>query len=79
MGLQIIKQPDGRYAIWSTVVDDFLQMDLRESEVHEFFGCRAYDEAAESAQCVMEQLECGERPYFQFTLTWKQAQAARRR
>ena len=79
MGLQIIKQPDGLFAIWSTVVDNFVDRDLGKCEVWEYFGHKAYGEAVEHAQRVMEQLERGEKPYFQFTMTWEQAQAARRR
>lgn len=33
MGRRVINQGDGLFAIWSTVVDDFLAEDLTEDEV----------------------------------------------
>ena len=28
MGHQVVKQPDGKYAVWSTIVDDFIFLGL---------------------------------------------------
>jgi hypothetical protein len=34
MGWRIIKQPTGRFARWSDVVDDFTDYDMTEQEAH---------------------------------------------
>ena len=36
MGRQIIEQPNGKYAIWSTIVDDFILEDITVEEYIEF-------------------------------------------
>lgn len=37
MGHQIIKQPDGRYLVWSTIVDDIVVYDADREEIIEWF------------------------------------------
>ena len=59
MGQQIIKQPNGLYAIWSTHVDDFLWYDMT---AEEYVKIRA-DEAAEEARELIRKMEAGECPY----------------
>ena len=45
MGYQVIRQPDGKLALWSTVVDSFVVVDATTDEIVEFFVQRAADEA----------------------------------
>lgn len=33
MSREIVKQPDGKFAVWSTIVDDFIYEDLSKDEV----------------------------------------------
>lgn len=70
MGLQIIRQPDGRYAVWSSIVDALLVEDATREDVAEWFARRAHAEAYDNAILVMGMLDRNERPYFQFTMTW---------
>lgn len=37
MGRAIVEQPNGKYAVWSTVVDDFIILDATENEVINFY------------------------------------------
>ncbi|WP_155722269.1 hypothetical protein [Leptospira weilii] len=32
MGRRIVKQPNGKFAMWSTYIDDFIQMGLTKEE-----------------------------------------------
>ena len=50
MARQIVKQPNGLYAMWSTIVDDFLHVDLTRDE---YITIRA----SEEAERVREELE----------------------
>lgn len=36
MARHLVKQPDGRYALWSTLSDSFLDKDLTEAEAVQF-------------------------------------------
>lgn len=48
MGRSIVEQPDGKYALFSTIVDDFIVCDLTEEELIEFCAQEAYDREKES-------------------------------
>jgi hypothetical protein len=43
MGRQIVKQPDGLYACWSTIVDDFIANNMTENEYIEFRANEVYE------------------------------------
>ena len=71
MGQQIVQQPDGKYAIWSSVVDDFVVVDCENAE--EVVDVMAEDSRREidkHVRRVLEQLASGGRPYHQFTKTF---------
>jgi hypothetical protein len=70
---QIIQQPNGRFALWSTNSDAITVVDASEEEVIEYFGQQAYDLAAEDVRRIIQELRKGERPYYQFTMTWDKA------
>jgi hypothetical protein len=78
VGHQIIKQPNGFYAVFSSIVDDFILLDATPDEIIE-------DEVADARRTITEYvrrkvaaLNRGEKPYYQFTMTWKQALKERR-
>jgi hypothetical protein len=72
---QIIQQPNGRFAVWSTVTDSLIVLDATREEL---ISWRA-EQAAEKARVATENElarvldPCNPRPYFQFTLTWEEA------
>ena len=45
MSRQIVKQPDGKLAVWSSIVDDFIIIDASEVELITFFRNEAAEEA----------------------------------
>ena len=57
MGNAIVKQPDGKYSIWSTICDNFIATDGTKEEVLEYFADRARKNALESWGKVFEDLE----------------------
>lgn len=73
MGQQIIRQPDGRYAVWSTIVEDFLLRDATQAQLVEWFIEDRRVEVVREVGRVVTALEKGEKPYYQFTMTWAEA------
>ena len=75
MGRQIIMQPDGRFAIWSSVVDDFILRDATEKDVIIKYMDHALDGLEERVRIAISTVQAGhaERSYSQFAMTWKEA------
>jgi hypothetical protein len=76
MGRQIIRQPDGRLAEFSTIVDAFVIYDATPEELAEIHAeeaaSRAREETLEAAQRAME---TGSSSRTQFAMTWDEAYA----
>lgn len=69
MSWQIVKQSDGRYAIWSTVVDGFIVEDAGKEEIIECYKERfeeKWKRKKKELNKTIEQLDEGKNPYFQF-------------
>jgi Lar family restriction alleviation protein len=67
MGRQIIKQPNGKYAIWSTIIDNFLYYNITKEE---YFKIRIEEEikhVREDLNDYFDELENGKSPYHQLT------------
>ncbi len=79
MARQIIKQPGGKYAIFSTVTDTLIVLDATAAELEEYFGEEAREAAVRGVRDIMTELEAGGRPYRQFTMTWEKAAEKSRR
>lgn len=75
MGHQILKQPDGRLAVFSSFTDTFVLMDATEGEVVDWFAERAAERERERTRAVLGHVFAGNprAAYFQFTLTWEEA------
>lgn len=69
MGQQIIKQPDGLYAVFSSVVDNFTTIDATADELIELFAEQAARDCRDRVKSIIERLDAGERAYHQFTMT----------
>jgi hypothetical protein len=75
MGQQIIQQPDGRLAVFSSVVDAFVVVDATPEELIEWRAEEAAKQARENTRAEIDRVLSGEpRPYCQFTLTWEEAE-----
>lgn len=75
MGRQIVRQPNGLYAVWSSVVDNFVLLDATESEVVEELAANAVEQLRKDVRRIVAQLEIGQRPYHQFTKTFEECVA----
>jgi hypothetical protein len=76
MPQQIIQQPDGRLAVFSTVVDAFIVLDATPDELIEYRAEEAAEKAREDTRREIDRVLSGEsRPYYQFTMTWEEAEA----
>ena len=75
MGQQIIKQPDGKLAVFSSVVDAFLVVDATPEEIIEWRAEEAAQKAREQTQRELAHVLAGEprKAYYQFTKTWEEA------
>lgn len=73
MANQIIKQPNGLYCIWSTVVDHITCYHMtRDALVEEFLSVQR-ERIETEVDRKLAQLEKGEKPYYQFTMTYEEA------
>ena len=72
MSKQIIKQSDGLYCIFSTIVDNLTEINCTKEEVLEEFQFRYGVYGKEKAEKIINQLENGEKPYFQFTMSFQE-------
>lgn len=79
MSHQIVLQPDGRLAVWSSVVDDWVFYNADAEELLDYYAERAAAEARESAAASIAAVLEG-RPrkvYYQFTRTFDELQLLR--
>ena len=76
MGMQIVQQPDGKYAIWSSVVDDFVIVDCDAvEEIIEAIVQDARRDITTAVENVVGKLNRGEKPYYQHTKTFHECLA----
>lgn len=54
---RILQQPDGRYAVWSTIVDDFILEDARERDLINWYTGRATTAEAEHITDRIDEIE----------------------
>jgi len=73
MGEQIIKQPNGLYCIWSSVVDDIILINATPEDIINERIEVARQEITRSVIDTVTKLNNGERPYYQFTKTFEEA------
>lgn len=75
MGQQIIKQPDGQLAVFSSVTDTFIVVDATPEELVEWRAEEAAETARERTRRELQKVLAGDpqRAYQQFALTWQEA------
>lgn len=73
MARQIIKQPDGLWAEYSTISDGFIITGATKDQIIRSRTQEAASEAKERCEQVFQKIESGDKPYFQFGLTWEEA------
>lgn len=70
MAEQIIQQPDGKYCVYTTIVDNITEYNLSRDEVLQRAGNTPYDKFR--MKRIVDMLDAGEKPYYQFTKTYEQ-------
>jgi hypothetical protein len=81
MGSQIIRQPSGKFAIFSSITDTIIVWDATEDEIVEWFAERAAEDAQRDARRLIGHVVAGNprEVYFQFAMTWDEALAKDRK
>lgn len=69
MGRQIIKQPNGKYCVFSSVVDSITDYDMSVEDIIKDWS-KSWGDVSEKVNEIIAKLERGEKPYYQFTLTF---------
>lgn len=70
MGRQIIKQPNGKYCIFSSIVDNVTHYDMTEDEIVEEWVNEYREQIVEKVKSIISKLENGEKPYNNFTKSY---------
>lgn len=70
MGRQIIKQPNGKYCIFSSIVDNVTHYDMSPEEIIETWANEAKQDIETKVKNIITELENDERPYHQFTMSF---------
>lgn len=73
MSWQIIKQPNGKYALWSSVVDNFVMYDATEQDIIDEFVDRERERVQRNVQEILDKIKAGEKAYYQFTMSFDEA------
>lgn len=73
MGTQIIKQPNGRFAVFSSRVNDFILMDATPLDIIEDLVSEYRKKVEEDVNKTIDALTKNEKPYYQFTLSFDEA------
>ena len=72
MGTQIIKQPNGKYLLWSSNEDRVVLYNGTPEEIVEFWLVETKAHFKDRVSLILKKLEEGEKPYCQFTLTFEE-------
>lgn len=72
MGRHIIKQPNGKLAIWSTIVDNFIMTDATPEEYVDFRINEETERVKKDLKEIFEKIEKGER-YHHTVYQWEEA------
>lgn len=75
MGHQIIRQPDGMLAVFSTGTDSWILYDATPEELIDHYAEGAAERAREDTRRAIAAVEAGEprRVYYQFVMTFEEA------
>ena len=71
MARQIIKQPNGKYCLFSSVIDNVIIYDATKEEIIDFLIEEQKDEITMNVNRQIEKLEKGSLPYSPFRLSYE--------
>lgn len=75
MGQQIIKQPNGKFALWSSIVDSFVMLDAEPKDIVDEWIADERQRVERAVTEIVDKLNRGEPAYYQFSMTWEEALA----
>ena len=76
MGHQIIRQPDGLYAVFSSVVDSWILYDATRQDIIDYYVEKAREDAERNMARILAAVdEDPRKAYYQFTMTFEEANA----
>lgn len=70
MGHQIIKQLNGLFCVYSTIVDDVVMYDATPTEIIEYRINEAKERIFKEVNEIIESLESGKKPYYADTMDY---------
>jgi len=73
MGHQVIKQPNGQFALYSSIVDDFVLVNATERDIVDRFVEEYAKDTRHKIEVIIQTLNAGGKPYYQFTKTFDEA------
>ncbi len=63
MARQIVIQPNGLYAMWSTIIDDFIKVDLTRDQYIEYRAKESYEDKKKEMTEMFNDIEDGDLCY----------------
>jgi len=72
MGWQIIQQPNKKFCIFSTVVDNIIYYNATKDQIIDYFLQEERKRVARNIEEIFQEIESGGKPYFQFTKSFEQ-------
>ncbi len=73
MGVQIIKQPNGKYALFSSICDGITHYNMSPRDIIEQWVADYRTKITKNVISTCNKLEQNIPPYYQLTLTWEEA------
>lgn len=75
MGHQIIRQPDGKLAVFSSYVDAWILVDAEPADLLGYYAEKAAEDARDGTQRVLDLVLDGQprKAYYQFAMTFEEA------
>jgi hypothetical protein len=73
LGHQIIKQPNGKFCVFSTIVDDLILYDGTPKEIEDYYAEEAAEKARDDTRKAIAAVLAGEQTkiYHQFAMEWR--------
>ena len=71
MGQQIIKQPNAKYCLFSSIVDNVTFFNMTKEEIIEEWTEKAKKDFESKVNEITDKLDKGENPYGQFTMNYE--------
>jgi len=75
VGHQIIRQPDGKLAVFSSFSDTWILLDASPEDLLEYYADKAAEEARERTQEILDKVLTGNpvAAYYQFAMSFREA------